>query len=411
LQRQPPAGTIMGDLMMAPSDRRAVWASAAALVLLTLAVVACSKEAPASNHQGSYAGTDPEPLFRAVQDDLIATCGGPNGTCHVRGSYQQAPTWLGGPDPYVTIKKYRGVLPATKEVGDSILLTQVTHAGPTLADAPNDLFGRVSDWLTAEVPGPPLPNTGAFSVQSGFNSVPLATVAPGLSNARLTFLATELNGTLSLTALQIRAPDDAEVKIDSPFFVVLPRNGKVKPDPDTDGFKGQLDVPPGASVDLFDGSMVLLRWDPTGRLKVAFQSVATSPGQAAPTGCTALDLFKSSALPAMNRVVTVRPLEGTTTDNDGGAPADLGPGSCLGCHAANDAAPGPAVKAMDLRNASTDPATACAQAKLWINRKDKSKSVILLNPIGQANQVHPMDPISATDPIETGIKAWVDAEQ
>jgi hypothetical protein len=399
---------------MSESMSRGAYACGAVCVtsalLLAFGVASCSKESP-SQTRTSTAGAAPEPLFRAVQGDLITTCGGPNGTCHVRGSYQQAPTWLGGPDPYVTIKKYRGVLPATKEVGDSILLTQVTHEGPMLSDAPNDLFGRVADWLTAEVPGPPLPNTGAFTVQDGFNSVPLSTVAPGLGDARVTFLAANVNGTLTLSALQLRAPNDMSVKVDSPFFVVLPRSGKVKPDPDEDGFKGELDVAAGTSHQLFDGNMVLLRWDPAGRLKLAFQTVSTTPGQAAATGCTALDLFKSSALPAMQRPVNVRPMEGQAgPDPDAGDPP-LGQGSCLGCHAAPGDAPGPAVLAMDLRAASSDPAAACAQAKLWVNTQDKSKSVILLNPVGAANQVHPMDPVAATDPIVTGIKAWVDAEQ
>src|SRR5262249_43442600 len=154
-----------------------------------------------------------------------------------RGSFQQAPTWLGGPDRYVTIKKYRGILPATREVGDSILLTQVKHAGPALATAPNKLFERVSEWITAELPTPVLPNTGAFPVQTGFNQVNLNAVASGLDGARITFLATDENGVLTLDALRVFAPPNANVKIDSPFFVSLPRSGKVSADPDVNGFK------------------------------------------------------------------------------------------------------------------------------------------------------------------------------
>jgi hypothetical protein len=326
----------------------------------------------------------------------------------VRGSYQGAPTWLGGADPYVTIKKYRGVLPATKDVGDSILLTQVRHSGPALTDAPNDLFARVSDWITAVVPGPPLPNTGGFSVQEGYNSVPLDTVASGLMTARLTFLATESNGTLTLSALKLLAPNSANVTIDSPFFVILPRSGKVKADPDADGFKGELTVPAGSAVDLFTGKIILLRWDPTGRLKVAFTKIETAPGEAAVIGCTALDLFKSSALPAMQLPVDVLPMEGT--DADAGP---LGQSTCLGCHGKvppPDEAPQAAVQAMDLRGALTDPATACLHAKAWINLKDKTQSNLLLNPTGRGNNVHPMKPVADNDPIVMGIKAWVDAE-
>ncbi len=392
---------------MALSRNRAI-ASAFAAAAIGLGIFACGDDAT-DGGTGPNGGPDPEPLFRGLEADLVATCGGPNGTCHVRGSFQQAPAWLGGPDPYVTIKKYRGVLPATKEVGDSILLTQVKHAGPALTDAPNDLYRRVSDWLTAEVPGPPLPNTGAFSVRSGFNSIPLDIVAPGLASARLSFLAVESNGTLTLSALKLTAPTNANVKVDSPFFVILPRNGKVKADPEVNGFKGELTIPAGQSVDLFTGKMILLRWDPTGQLKVVFNKIESTPGQATLPSCSALELFKSSALPAMGMPVDVMP-DDDLEPSDGG---DLGQSSCLGCHAKEplpDEAPQPAVQAMDLRAVATDPAAACAQAKLWINLQDRAQSTILLNPTGKGNPKHPMKPVPESDPIVQGIKAWVDAE-
>jgi hypothetical protein len=394
---------------MLASRMRAIIVGIAATAI-GLGMIACGDDTD-NGGTGPNGGPDPEPLFRGLEADLVATCGGTNGTCHVRGSYRQAPTWLGGPDTYVTIKKYRGVLPATKEVGDSILLTQVRHEGPALVDAPNNLYRRVADWLTAEVPGPALPNTGAFTVQSGFNSVPLDVVASGLTNARLTFLATETNGTLTLSALKLVAPDNANVKIDSPFFVILPRNGKVKADPEVNGFKGEVTVAAGQSVDLYSGKMILLHWDPTGRLKIVFNKIESTPGQATQAGCTALDVFKSSALPAMSMLVDVLP------DDDVGPDAGdepLGQSSCLGCHAKEpprDEAPAPSVQAMDLRAAGTDPAAACAQAKIWINFQDKSQSTILLNPTGKGNPQHPMKPVSESDPIIQGIKAWVDAER
>lgn len=394
--------------MLASRERTAVVFAAVALI----GIFACGDDANDGNRgSNGNASTNPEPIFRALEADLVKTCGGPNGTCHVRGSFQQAPTWLGGPDAYATIRKYRGVLPATKEVGDSILLTQVRHAGPALAEAPNDLFGRVSDWLSAEVPGPPLPNTGGFSVQSGFNSVPLDVVASGLTDARLDFLAVETNGTLTLSALKLVAPKNANLKLDSPFFVILPRSGKVQADPDVNGFKGELTAPAGATVDLFTGNMILVRWDPRGRLKIVFNKIESSPGQAVANGCTNLDLFKSSAIPAMGMPVDVLPDDGAP---DSGAPPTLGQSSCLGCHAKEpppNEAPGPAVQAMDLRAVTNDPATACAEAKQWVDTKDRSKSVILLNPTGKGSALHPMKPVGDSDPIILGLKAWVDAEQ
>jgi hypothetical protein len=96
--------------------------------------LACSSSDEGDGRPTTTENRDPEPLFRALQDDLVASCGGQNGTCHVAGTYRSAPTWLADPDPYASAKKYRGIIPVTREVGDSILLTQVKHAGPALKD-------------------------------------------------------------------------------------------------------------------------------------------------------------------------------------------------------------------------------------------------------------------------------------
>ena len=394
---------------------RAAAAFAAGSALIGLALFACSKKDDGGGGGStSPIGQNPEPMFRALQDDLVKSCGGPNGKCHVDGSYLNAPRWLGGPDPYVSIRKYRGILPATKDAGDSILLTQIRHEGPALKDAPNDLYRRVADWLLAEVPPPPLPNTGAFFVQDGYNNIHLDAVAEGLTGARLTFLATESNGVLTLSALRVVAPLDKNIQIDSPFFVILPRTGKVNADPDVNGFKGEMTVPAGQAVDMFDGKMILLRWDPSGQLKIVFQKIGSTPGQGTAPNCTALDAFKNSAVPAMRMTVDI-----LQDDEDAGADAApqgtvIGQGSCLGCHAQEpppNEAPAKPVQAMDLRGVDMDPARACAQARIWIDFKDRSHSMILLNPMGQGNPVHPMKPVTADDPIIQGLKAWVDAEQ
>lgn len=350
------------------------------------------------------AGQDPELVFRGLQDELVATCGGANGSCHVQGT--QAPRWLADPDPYESAKRYRGILPVTREVGDSILLTQVDHSGPALKRTPK-LYEKVAAWIQAEVPPPALPSSGAFSVLDGYNVVELNAVGSGLTGARITFVGTQANGVLTLSALKLTAPRDADVKIDSPFFVILPRNGKVDADPEGNGFKGELTVPAGRTVDMYTGKMILLRWDSTGQLKIVFKAISSTPGQGAATGCTALELFKSSALPAMQSTVDVRP-----DDRDAGD-APIGKGSCVGCHAkapGPDEAPGAAVQAMDLRGFDSDPAAACAQARFWINFTDRSQSTLLSNPTG-ANPDHPMAPIPATDPIITGLRTWIDAEQ
>lgn len=399
---------------MMASHVRAV-AAVAAGALVAVGFLACGDDDSEKGSSSGTANVDPEPLFRALQGDLVASCGGANGSCHVRGN--QAPRWLADPDPYVSAKRYRGVLPATKEVGDSILLTQVRHAGPALKDVPPKdgkapLYERVAEWLQAEVPPPPLPNTGAFSVRSGFNAIDLNTVASGLAGARLTFLATDVNNVLTLSALRVTAPSNANVRIESPFFVILPRNGKVNADPEVNGFKGELTVPAGSTVDLFGGKMILLRWDPTGQLKIVFQKIESTPGQGAIQSCTAIDAFKNSAIPAMQAQVDVL---ADDDDLDGGMEAGtvIGKGSCVGCHALeppSSEAPGPAVQAMDLRGFDSDPERACAQARNWINFENKAQSVILLNPAGSANPNHPMKALPAGHPVLQGLEAWVQAE-
>ena len=112
--------------MMALHVRAAAGLALGAL-LVTTAFLACSSDAE-DGSTGTPPATAPEPLFRAIEADLKTTCGGANGSCHIRGS--EAPHWLGDPDAYLSIKKYPGILPATREPGDSTILTQVDHIGP-----------------------------------------------------------------------------------------------------------------------------------------------------------------------------------------------------------------------------------------------------------------------------------------
>jgi hypothetical protein len=105
------------------------------------------------------------------------------------------------------------------------------------------------------------------------------------------------------------------------------------------------------------------------------------------------------------------PVEVLPEDGMEPPPEPLGQSTCLGCHArepGENEAPSAPVQAMDLRG---DPALACAQAKFWIDTKDRARSVILLNPTGKGNTLHPMKPVAEDDPIIQGIRAWVDAEQ
>ena len=398
--------------MMASNSRAgSVFAGTAAVVSAFSALVflACSSS---SDDPGTTSGeggaVDAEPLFRIVQKDLVIRCGGANGSCHVKGAV--APHWLGDPDPYLSAKKYPGIIPATQETGDSTILTQVAHTGPTLKAYP-ELFDHVASWITAEIGAPPLPNTGKFSVATGLNVINLNVVGSGLDGARITFLASDgTNGTLSLTAMRIFAPQNANVKLDSPFFVKLPRDGKVKAEPSVNGFQGELTVPAGTSVDFYTGTMILTGWDSNGSLKISFKKIESTPGQGPSEACSALDLFNSKALPAMQTSIDI-----TDDDQNDGGTFDggvIGKGSCIGCHGKDVGTDPitPAISAMDLRAFGTDPAVACAKARTQINFGDKAKSLIILNPTGKANPNHPIKPLADSDPVIQGINAWVQAE-
>ncbi|MDB4947232.1 MAG: hypothetical protein JWP97_6766 [Labilithrix sp.] len=372
-----------------------------------LGSAACSSSSddPANGGEG---GTNGEPLFRVVQHDLLVRCGGANGSCHVKGTV--APHWLGDPDAYVSAKNYPGILPATRDPNDSIILTQVAHTGPALKGFP-ELYDHTAAWINAEMPGPPLPTTGAFAVLEGPNVQYLDPLGEGYAGGKISFLGSNgTNGTLSLTALTVTAPQNANLTLDSPFFVKLPRSGKVKADPVVNGFQGELTVPAGTTVDLYTGSMVLTGWDPAGQLKIVFKAITSAPGQGKNTQCTALDVWNTKAVPAMQTMLDI-----TGDDQNDGGTFDggvIGKGSCLGCHAQDvDGSLPPPVLAMDLRAYVTDPATACGHARTMINFQDKAKSLIILNPTGQANPNHPIKKLDPSDPIIQGIKAWVDAEK
>lgn len=393
---------------------RAAFVLGTGAMLVTIAFLACGSSSDEGGGASGDAAANGEKLFRIVQRDLIVRCGGPNGSCHVRGAI--APHWLGDPDPYLSAKKYPGILPATRDTSDSTILTQVAHAGPSLKSYP-ELYSHVADWVTSELVPPPLPNTGAFAVVNGFNVINLNTLGSGLDGARLTFLATEASeGTLSLTAMRVQAPQNANIKLDAPFFVILPRNGKVKAEPEVNGFKGELTVPAGTSVDLYTGKMILTGWDNAGSLKIVFNKIESTPGMGPNNACTALALFTGKAVPAMRQNIDLTGDDDIGPGYDGGIydGGVVGQGQCVTCHAKatpTDESPSTAVRAMDLRAIDSDPAAACGQARQFINFQNKAQSVILLTPTGKANPNHSIKPLADTDPIIRDIAEWVNAEQ
>ncbi len=348
---------------------------------------------------------DPEGMFRAFQTELVATCGGNGGTCHVEGTFMSAPTWLANPDPYVSAKKYPGILPASNNPLDSKLLTQTEHEGPALVTT-QDLFERVRAWVVAEVAerGVKLPATDPIAVVDGNNEVDLSSLVGGLAGTKLTFMASSGNGLLTILEMKISAPFPKALHVEAPFFVIIPSEGPTITDT-VDGFPGALDVPNGQTVSFFNGSAVLQKWDSAGKLKIVFNKFETVLPDDGGTGaaCGALAAFTASAVPAFK--------------------LDLGSGtSCVTCHAGGSAA---AKFAMDLSKVDTDNASACAQALHRIVRKNPAASQILLTPTGNpaGDPSHPVRDVcpgqTLTDagallcvpqPLIDDLTAWINAE-
>jgi hypothetical protein len=368
-------------------------------------LIACSSDSKATGSNGlgdggeggaTEGGVDPTPeqQFRALEADLTAKCGGTNGVCHVYGSFSNAPKWLGKPDAYVSAKAYKGIIPASGDTSDSILLTQAEHEGPSLQSAP-DLFGRVRAWIEAEIGSNKLPETDPISINDGLNTIDLTKLAPTLPGAKLTFLAQTNNDILTLTSMKLYSSPMGGIHIDSPFFVIVPKSGPVIADPSINGFTGPLDVAKNTSQDFYSGNIILLKWDSSSQLRLAFkafgpimQSVDAGPSGA----CTNLTSFIANAKPAFNASFAL---------------PEGGTGSCDYCHNGGDDV---AKNAMDLSSLGTDDATACAQARNYINFANKPQSTLLLNPQGKSNPMHPINSLMANDPIVLGLTQWVTDE-
>jgi hypothetical protein len=346
---------------------------------------------------GSTVTLTPEQMFRALEKELVATCGGTNGTCHVNGTLAgaQDKKWLAPPDAYISAKNYPGVLPASGDTSDCILLSQIQHTGPALSETPK-LFGQVREWVAAELNAmtAKLPATAPFTVQMGFNEVDLSNVVPGIDGAKISFLATENGSILSLGTMRVTGPTVRGLTMDSPFFVIIPPKGPIITNPNVNGFTGPLEVPAGQSVDMYSGSLIMTKWTTGGKLKIVFPKIGPLLARDAGTsgGCNALAQFNASAVAGFKMAV---PLD------------EGGTGSCYGCH--NGGSP-VAQNAMDLSALDTNNAVACAQAKFWINFQNKSQSVLILTPSGGSNPNHPVTSLPANQQPITDIMAWVNAE-
>ena len=391
--------------------------TASSVALVASVIFACSSDDAAAPKTTTGANTPPEELFRALQPDLIKTCGGVDSQCHVKGTYKNkqgeaAALWLGPGDAYQSAKSYAGIIPITGDANDSKLLTQIEHDGPALVSSP-DLFERVKVWVTAETAllGSTHPVTDAFYIKDGPNTVRLGTLAAGADGAQLTFDASSVDTSLFLDNMKITAPAGSGLAIDTPTFVILPAKGPVQIDT-LAGFQGGLKVLPGATTALYGGSTILHNWNSLNRVKIVFQGFGlTSLVEAGPTtGCKAVDKFTALAGPAFK--------------------ADLGDGqSCVSCHGVNGK-PGSiedlAVQTFDLRTLDADPARACIESLVHITPANKPASPLILTCTGApGDPTHPVRGIcgqgvdSGTDAavpqcvpqtVIDGIQGWINAE-
>jgi hypothetical protein len=330
--------------------------------------------------------TKAESLFRALQNELVTTCGGTNGVCHVSGVYQnnQTPKFLADPDPYVAIHDYPGVI--VKDPYGSKLIVKGPHAGPAFTGTSKELGDKVLAWLTQEafaIKVQPLPGSGAFSVANGANTVDVSKGGTGVDGTKITFDAATSGSILTLTNMKLVAPAATGVHLAHPIFVMVPKTGSPIEDP-VDSFSN-LDQTQaaGSTQPLGTGTLILSSWDPTNQLRIDFTTLAAAaaPPDAGTTGgCKSVATFTANAVPALQN------------------------NTCLNCHGA---AGGSGFASLDMSQVGKDNAKACAQALGRVNLANKAQSQIITAATGGI-AAHPYK--NAPAAYTTAMLNWINNE-
>ncbi len=336
------------------------------------------------------ASAQAETLYRALEPDLVKTCGGP---CHgAATSGGNPPLWLAPPDTYVSVKAFQGAI--VPDPNGSKLMTKGPHAGPSLATGTYKPLGdRVLTWLTAEslvLSLKQLPETDPFTVTTGMNTVDVTkgeTDTDGgvkLTGAKITFTAAKSGTILTLTKITFVAPGGSGARVAHPLFVVVPAMGPQKNDP-VDTFSNlDMSVPAGQSAALGTGDLFLFDWQDSNKLRIAFnvlESKVVNPDAGVAGGCKSVATFTSSAAPAI------------TKDN------------CLSCHAGSNAG---ATGALDLSQLNKNDTMACAQALNKVTLANKAQSPIIQAPAG--NLTHQGGKVADTAAYTTAITTWLNNE-
>jgi cytochrome c553 len=323
---------------------------------------------------GEGGASSPQALFEALFPLFNSTCGN---ACHAQGG-SNAPAYLGGADPYTTIKAFPGIVVATAQ--QSILLTKGAHEVPALT---NPLEADLTTWLTAEAAALPSgpPETAPVSVAIGNNTVDLSKL--GVAGVSLSFTAALSGNVMTLSSLQIAAPTTTGVTIAYPIFYVNGAGGAQTSNNDLSD--DQQTVAAGTSVTLDTGILILSGWAAGDTIQIAFTKLAAAATVDAGTtgGCKSVASFTTNAVPAIQA------------------------NTCLNCH--NTGGSGNA--SLDLSGLAATPVNdtaACAQALSRINTAAPAQSDIILAPTGGVAN-HPFKNASST--FATMMETWIQAEK
>jgi hypothetical protein len=327
---------------------------------------------------GSGSMTDPaEVLYRGLEMDLINTCGGSGGGCHVTASaFATAPKFLAGPDSYKSIKAYPGIVVAQPFM--SIILTKGGHEGPDLDTAAPALEQKLIAWLNQEaleLQSIKLPTTVPVAVMTGpapgtVNTIDLAPLENGITGAKLQFNAQLVGTSLELTNLSLVTAAGTAVHFQHPVFYQVPATKANPADPDTqdpsDSFSNtDVTVPGGATSPVPPGTVIFTgfaAWTATDKLRIEAYKLekGTLTEAATPAACKSPTLFQSMV-----------------AANFTGA-GDSAPLTCTNCHGKNGSGQG----ALDLSalQGTPDYAAACAAVLNKVNKTTPSASLIIAKP-------------------------------
>jgi hypothetical protein len=324
--------------------------------------------------------SDPRSLFEALLPTFESRCG----PCHVQGT-DNAPPYLGGADPYTTIKTYAGVVVANPQ--QSILLTKGAHQGPALVDP---LRASITTWLTAEAAGAPAGpvTTAPFAVTTGANQVDLSTLVPG---AAITFTAATSGDYLDLTAIELIAPSGSTVTVTYPIFYVVPASGPQIQDNDFSNVNQTIAA--GQTDPLGPGLLSIEGWATGDQLRIAFKGLVASGGGGAsgadggaPTAsgaCLSPSRFTTNVVPVINE------------------------NGCLSCHGTGGSGNG-ALDLSPLQQSPADDVKACVHALTKVNLVNPAESPIIQAPTGGIAG-HPFT--TATSDFAPAVERWIQAEE